>query len=116
MAGDDWSDVKGRVTYPSRSQVLALAVHIARPIPGHMVARAFGVRKGDSMRVIRDELWRSAIWDRKQRRKRIYACDSFAGLPSDYENLRAGTFASAGPTLRGVRIVQGFSRTPSPKK
>jgi hypothetical protein len=81
-------------------------VQLARPVPGHIIE--FGVWKGDSIRVIRDELWRSALWDRAQRRKRIYACDSFAGLPDDYEHLPAGTFATPVPTLRGVRIVDGF--------
>ena len=102
----DWTDTAGHVTYPSRSQVIELAVQLARPVPGHIVE--FGVWKGDSTRVIRDELWRSAIWDRAQRRKRIYACDSFAGLPGDYEHLPAGTFATPPPTLRGVRIVDGY--------
>ncbi|HEY8525417.1 MAG TPA: TylF/MycF/NovP-related O-methyltransferase [Acidimicrobiales bacterium] len=102
----DWTGLAGHVTYPSRSQVLELAVQLARPVPGHIVE--FGVWKGDSVRVIRDELWRSAVWDRAQRRKRIYACDSFAGLPDDYEHLPAGTFATRVPTLRGVRIVEGF--------
>jgi len=102
----DWAEIAGRVTYPSRGQVIELAVQLARPVPGHIVE--FGVWKGDSVRVIRDELWRSAIWDRAQRRKRIFACDSFAGLPDDYEHLPAGTFATPVPTLRGVRIVAGF--------
>src|SRR5262249_54775746 len=99
----DWAEIAGHVTYPSRSQGIELAVQLARPVPGHIIE--FGVWKGDSVRVIRDELWRSALWDRAQRRKRIYACDSFAGLPDDYEHLRAGTFATPVPTLRGVRIV-----------
>jgi hypothetical protein len=102
----DWRETAGRVTFPSRSQVIELAVQLARPVPGHIIE--FGVWKGDSIRVIRDELWRSAIWDRAQRRKRIYACDSFAGLPDDYEHLPAGTFATPVPTLRGVRIVRGL--------
>jgi hypothetical protein len=102
----DWTEIAGHVTYPSRSQVIELAVQLARPVPGHIVE--FGVWKGDSIRVIRDELWRSAIWDPAQRRKRIYACDSFAGLPDDYEHLPAGTFATPVPILRGVRIVDGF--------
>jgi hypothetical protein len=42
-------------------------------VPGHTIE--FGVWKGDSIRVIRDELRRSAIWDGAQRKKRIYASD-----------------------------------------
>jgi hypothetical protein len=68
----------------------------------------FGVWKGYSTRAIRDELWRSRIWERRQRRKRIYACDSFQGLPAAYENLPAGNFATPVPRLSGVRIVKGF--------
>jgi len=102
----DWLPLKGKITYPSRAQVMELAVQIARPVSGHIIE--FGVWKGHSVRVIRDELWRSAIWDRAQRRKRIYACDSFEGLPENYEHLPAGTFATPVPRLGGVRIVKGF--------
>jgi predicted O-methyltransferase YrrM len=102
----DWTRWRGRVTLPSRSQVLELAVQLARPIPGHIMD--FGVWQGYSTRVIRDELWRARVWEREQRRKRIYACDSFEGLPEPYEQLPAGTFATAVPRLRGVRIVRGF--------
>jgi predicted O-methyltransferase YrrM len=102
----DWSELKSKVTFPSRAQVLELAVQLARPVAGHIVE--FGVFKGHSTRVIRDELYRSAVWDRTQRGKRIYACDSFEGLPEQYEHLSAGTFATPVPRLKGVRIVKGF--------
>jgi hypothetical protein len=102
----DWTPLRGRVTYPSRAQVMELAVQLARPVEGHIIE--FGVWKGHSVRVARDELWRSAVWDGRQRRKRIYACDSFEGLPENYEHLPAGTFATAVPRLTGVRVVQGF--------
>ena len=102
----DWVDRRSRVTLPSRAQVLELAVQLARPMPGHIIE--FGVWKGYSTRVIRDELWRSGLWERAQRRKRIYACDSFEGLPTSYERLTTGTFATPVPRLRGVRIVKGF--------
>jgi predicted O-methyltransferase YrrM len=102
----DWTDLRSRVTFPSRTQVLELAVQLARPVAGHIVE--FGVWKGYSTRAIRDELWRSGMWEGAQRRKRIYACDSFDGLPTSYENLSAGTFATPVPKLRGVRIVKGF--------
>jgi predicted O-methyltransferase YrrM len=103
---DDWANAKGRITYPSRAQVLELAYAISRPIPGHIIE--FGTWQGASTRVLRDELWRSRIWDRGQRGKRIYACDSFEGLAEDYEHLKKGTFATAVPRLKGVRIVKGF--------
>ncbi|MEJ3652707.1 TylF/MycF/NovP-related O-methyltransferase [Actinomycetes bacterium KLBMP 9759] len=103
---DEWMTLRSKVTFPSRAQVLELAVQIARPVPGNIIE--FGVFEGASTRVIRDELYRSAIWSPGQLRKRIFACDSFRGLPEAYEHLAAGTFATKPPTLRGVRIVQGY--------
>ncbi|MER7370802.1 TylF/MycF/NovP-related O-methyltransferase [Nonomuraea wenchangensis] len=105
-APGEWPGLRNKVTYPSRAQVLELSVQLSRPVPGHIVE--FGVWKGYSTRVIRDELWRARLWERRQRRKRIYACDSFEGLPEGYENLPAGTFATPVPRLNGVRVVKGF--------
>ncbi|WP_322761613.1 TylF/MycF/NovP-related O-methyltransferase [Frankia sp. Cr2] len=102
----DWAAWRSKVTFASRAQVLELAVQIARPVPGNIVE--FGVWKGASTRVIRDELLRCSRWDRAQRRKRIYACDSFEGLPTGYENIAKGTFATPVPRLHGIRIVKGF--------
>lgn len=102
----DWARLRSRVTFPSRDQVLELAVSLARPVPGHIVE--FGVYQGRSVRTLRDELWMSRLWDPRQRGKRIYACDSFRGLPGSYENLPAGNFATRVPRLAGVRIVEGF--------
>jgi predicted O-methyltransferase YrrM len=102
----DWARWHGKVTLPTRSQVLELAVQISRPIAGHIME--FGVFQGYSTRILRDELWRARVWERRQWRKRIYACDSFEGLPDAYEHLPAGTFATAVPRLHGVRIVKGF--------
>ena len=101
----DWTELRGKVTFASRAQVLELAVQLARAVDGHIVE--FGVWKGASTRIIRDELWRSRLWERAQRRKRIYACDSFEGLPEAYEHLAAGTFATPLPRLTGVRVVKG---------
>lgn len=103
---DDWAATAGCVTYPSRDQVLSLAISVSRPVAGHIIE--FGTWKGASTRVLRDELWQSGIWDWRQWRKRIYACDSFQGLAEDYHRLKKGTFATEAPTLRGVRIVDGF--------
>jgi predicted O-methyltransferase YrrM len=102
----DWAKLRSHVTFPSHDQVLRLAVQLARPVTGHIVE--FGVWKGYSTRSIRDEVWMSRVWDRRQSRKRIYACDSFKGLPASYENLPAGNFATLVPRLTGVRIVEGF--------
>ncbi len=103
---DDWTTRAWRVNYPSQDQVISLAVSISRPIPGHIIE--FGTWFGGSTRIIRDELWHSRMWDRKQWRKRIYACDSFQGLPEEYHGLKKGTFATEVPKLRGVRIIDGF--------
>jgi hypothetical protein len=86
--------------------VLELAVQISRPVSGHLIE--FGVYKGYSIRVMRDELWRTRVWERAQWCKRIYACDSFDGLPHAYECLPTGTFATPVPRMRGVRVVKGF--------
>ncbi|MEV0583669.1 TylF/MycF/NovP-related O-methyltransferase [Nonomuraea sp. NPDC050310] len=102
----DWHESRSKVTFPARAQVLELAVQLSRSVPGHIAE--FGVWKGYSTRVIRDELWRARLWDLRQRRKRIYAFDSFQGLPEGYEHLPAGTFATPIPRLKGVRVVDGF--------
>jgi predicted O-methyltransferase YrrM len=101
----DWATGKGRIAYPTRAQVLELAVAISRGVPGNIIE--FGTWQGHSTRVIRDELWRSRLWQ-PGRRKRIFACDSFEGLAEDYEHLKAGTFKTAVPKLAGVRIVKGY--------
>ena len=103
---DDWATWKGKVTTPTRSQVLELAVQISRPVPGHIME--FGSFQGYSARIIRDELWRTRMWEPRQWRKRIYACDSFEGLPESYEHLPAGTFKTRVPRLTGIRIVKGY--------
>jgi len=109
----DWTECAGRTTLPTRSQVLELAVQISRRVPGHLIE--FGVYKGYSIRVMRDELWRTRLYERSQWRKRIYACDSFDGLPDAYEHLPAGTFATPVPRMLGVRVVNGFfDRTLTP--
>jgi predicted O-methyltransferase YrrM len=102
----EWAALRSHVTYPSRDQVVRLAVQIARPVSGNIIE--FGTWKGHSTRTIRDELWMSQIWDRGQRGKRIFACDSFEGLPEAYEGLPAGNFATPVPRLTGVRVVKGF--------
>lgn len=105
----DWAKRRGRITYPTRGQVLELAMQISRGVPGHIME--FGVYQGYSTRIMRDELWRAKLWDRRQWGKKIYACDSFEGLPETYENLPKGNFATPVPKLNRVRIVKGFFDT-----
>ncbi|WP_191334835.1 hypothetical protein [Amycolatopsis acidiphila] len=56
----DWATGKGHIAYPTRAQVLELAMAISRGVPGNIVE--FGTWQGHSTRVIRDELWRSRVW------------------------------------------------------
>lgn len=105
-APDDWRDLGNRAGYVSRAQVLELAVQLARATPGNIVE--FGVWQGASTRLLRAELTWSSLWEPGLRRKKIFACDSFRGLPGQYDNLAPGTFATSVPKLRGVRIVNGF--------
>jgi hypothetical protein len=65
----DWPRVRGKVTYPSRAQVMELAVHLSRPVPGRLIE--FGVWKGHSVRAMRDALWRYALWEPRAWSKRI---------------------------------------------
>jgi predicted O-methyltransferase YrrM len=102
----DWAANQGKIAYSTRAQAIELAVALSRDTPGNIVE--LGTWKGYSTRVIRDELWRARLWHPGTPRKRIFACDSFAGLAEDYEHLKAGTFATAVPKLFGVRIVNGF--------
>jgi predicted O-methyltransferase YrrM len=87
---EDWKEPRDRPAFVSGAQVLELAVQLSRATPGAVVQ--FGVSDGAATRVIRDELWRSGVWEAKQRTKRIFACDAFA------------TWV---PRLRGVQIVDG---------
>lgn len=88
---EDWKEPRDRPAFVPGAQVLELVVQMSRATPGNIVQ--FGVSDGASTRAIRDELWRSGVWEARQRTKRIFACDSFA------------TWV---PTLRGVEIVDGF--------
>lgn len=103
---EDWKEPGGKPAFVSRAQVLELAIQLSRGTEGDIVE--FGVFNGASTRIIRDELWRTALWEPAQRKKKIYACDSFRGLPGHYERLPPGTFATKVPRLRGVEIVNGF--------
>ena len=105
-APSDWPEVRRRVSPPSQALVLEVATRLAHRVPGNIIE--FGVAGGHSARVIRQTL------DRLQRlqiagpKKRIFACDSFLGLPEEYENVFVGAFASRRPEIRGVEIVEGY--------
>jgi hypothetical protein len=102
----EWSEIHEKVTPISRTAALELAVRLAYPVVGEIVE--FGVGKGGSTRVLRRTLTSLERGRIGIRRKKIYACDSFAGLRERFENAAVGTFACEVPKIRGVEIVQGY--------
>jgi predicted O-methyltransferase YrrM len=90
----------------SREQVLRLAVRSAVRVPGSIVE--FGVAEGASTRVLRSELRRLRRQQPQIGNRRLFACDSFRGLPEPFETLAAGTFACEPPRIRGVELVVGY--------
>lgn len=98
----------------SRAQTLRIAVEASYQVPGNIVE--FGVANGDSTRTIIKTVRRlerdpGRSVDRivkRSRRKEVFACDSFEGMPEKYENLEVGHFATEPPKIRGVQIVKGY--------
>ena len=111
----DWSEVQPYLRYVPRDVVLELAVRLSHWVPGNIME--FGVWRGTSTRILRRTLTWCKLAEFGGPRKKIYACDSFEGLPEKYEKLNAGAFALAHPPrIRGVRIVKGyFENTLTPK-
>ena len=103
---NDWKYVQPRINPFGRELVLEAVVRNTAHIPGNIVE--FGVANGDSTRVIRRTLTRAERFRIRGRRKKIFACDSFEGLPEKYENADVGTFACTPPQIRGVEIVKGY--------
>ena len=90
----------------SREQVLRLAVRSAVRVPGNVIE--FGVAQGASTRVLRSELRRLRRQQPKIGRRQLFACDSFQGIPEQFETLPPGTFACEPPRIRGVEFVVGY--------
>ncbi|MEU9246926.1 TylF/MycF/NovP-related O-methyltransferase [Streptomyces sp. NPDC048385] len=107
-AGAEWAPWRHKYNLPSRDLVLELAVRLSLPVRGDVVE--FGVYQGDSTRTIRRVLdqYTPRILNPFVPRKRVYACDSFEGLPDKYERLGAGHFACRPPRIPGVEIVKGY--------
>ena len=107
-AGSDvaWSDVQPYVRYVPRDVVLELAVRLSHWVPGNIME--FGVWRGTSTRILRRTLSQCKRAAFGGPPKKIYACDSFQGLPEKYERLEPGAFACDPPRIRGVRIVKGY--------
>jgi hypothetical protein len=102
----DWDYLRPRTAFIRRDQLLELVVGLSFQIPGHIIE--FGVADGGSTRVIRRAASRHEKRFPREARKRIYACDSFKGLPEAYENAGVGAFATKPPNIRGVQIVEGY--------
>jgi predicted O-methyltransferase YrrM len=94
----DWSHVGERTALISRASVLRTCVELSKEVPGNIIE--FGVADGGSTRVIARTARGSG--------KKIFACDSFEGLPEAYENAAVGTFACDPPRIAGVEIVKGY--------
>jgi hypothetical protein len=102
-----WSEVEPFVRYIPRDVVLELAVRLSHWVPGNIVE--FGVWRGTSTRVLRRSLSQCKFAEFGGPPKKIYACDSFEGLPEKYEKLEPGAFKLAKPPrIRGVRMVKGY--------
>ena len=93
-----WEQLQGKLTLTSRDAVLELCVSLCERIPGEIIE--FGVAEGDSTRTLRRASARSG--------KRLFACDSFKGLPEKFENAEVGAFACEPPRIPGVEIVEGY--------
>jgi hypothetical protein len=105
-ASGEWPVLRRQVVPLSPDLVLEVATRLAYRVPGNIIE--FGVAEGHSTRVIRRTLSRLQRRQIMGPRKAIFACDSFEGLPEEYENLGVGAFACAPPKIRGVHIVQGY--------
>jgi Methyltransferase domain len=81
-------------------------VQLSISVKGSIVE--FGVADGSSTRTIRAELRRHQVGRLSGPTKRIFACDSFEGLPEKYENAEVGAFAGPVPKIAGVEIVKGY--------
>jgi hypothetical protein len=65
------------------------------------------VAEGGSTRIIRS-VANKCERDYPGSNKKIYACDSFKGLPEKYENAEVGAFACEPPVIPGVELVIGY--------
>lgn len=102
----DWEVMKDYVRYVPRDVVLETAVRLSHWVPGHIME--FGVWRGTSTRILRRTLTQCQMAEFGGPAKRIYACDSFEGLPEKYEKLEPGTFKTKPPSIMGVKMVKGY--------
>jgi|GEM_PF-4619180 len=102
-----WDQLGSRVNFISRSMILEMCVRLSLRVQGHIAE--FGVAGGASTRIIDRSLRR---FQRRPlipfRGKKIFAFDSFEGLPEEYEGAPKGHFAGEVPKIRGVNFVKGY--------
>lgn len=102
----EWDEVKPYVRYVPRDVVLETAVRLSHWTPGHIME--FGVWRGSSTRILQRTLRQCQLAEFGGPHKRVYACDSFEGLPEKYEKLEPGVFKTKPPRLLGVKMVKGY--------
>src|SRR5262245_5088672 len=102
----DWNYLRHRTSPIHRSMVLELAVRLSHHVAGNIIE--FGVYYGISTRIIRESLSRCERDQVGGGRKKVFACDSFKGLPEKFEKLEIGALACDPPKIPGVEIVQGY--------
>lgn len=103
---EDWSYLEARTNFIPRGLILDFAVRASYHISGNIVE--FGVATGDSTRKIRATLDKLEVEHVEGQRKKVFAFDSFKGLPEKFENAEVGTFAGEVPKISGVEIVEGY--------
>jgi hypothetical protein len=101
-----WQDIEQRIAIVPRDVVLELATRLAFQVPGHIVE--FGVYRGRSTRLLRRVLRDLQRGQVRGAKKEIFACDSFCGMPEQFENLEVGALACEVPDIPGVHIVEGY--------
>ena len=106
FSDSEWIYLKSRTALLPREAILEMAVRLSFKIPGNIVE--FGVGEGHSTRVIRRAASACEMLYPREAKKRIYAFDSFKGLPEQFENAEVGTFATKPPVIPGVNIVEGY--------
>lgn len=102
----DWARLGPQVRFFTREEVLELVVKLSSGVSGAIIE--FGVAEGNSTRCIRRVLTELEKQQPAGSRKKIYACDSFRGLPEKFEKAEVGTFACDPPNIPGVELVIGY--------
>ena len=99
-----YDPIKRKASLVDRSTALRVAAGLAMRVPGAFIE--FGTAEGHSTRVLAQ----------CAKGRKMYALDSWEGLPEAYEKLEVGAFAGEPPKIKGVEIVKGyFDQTCTPE-